>query len=338
MKAPATLTPEPPVVLAEKTPAVLAEKAPVVEFSNVRLDPLGALGRPDLTFTSTGSRLVFLGNWSAFFAILLGRAELTSGAIRLHGLPISEALASGRVAVISPKAPLPGSMKVHTLFVESTRLAGFSHSLADSRATQVLTELNLAALGFRRIDSLSELERRAMWVAHALLTWPELVLVEDLFCGVADYEKEYLWGLARAALAGRKWGVWVQGDDPASVDGAVLRESDEVLAIEQGRLLQGAAARAQANPTPTTFRVVVGQNAPQFFAELGAMGLSAHPMNSAPQLGPEGSLVGTAGRGIVELPGAEARRQLFATSVTLSAPILELVPITHGPAYFEPTP
>ncbi len=307
----------------------------LLAFHQARLDVAGSVATEGLSFTTTGSRLALMGDWSAWFRLLLGAARLQAGTASILGLSVSEALARGRVAVISPKSPLPGSFSVRRLFCESARLAGFPQADAEARALQVATELNLSTLNERRIEALSRVELRAVWVAHAIITWPEVIFIEDLLTGLAEHEKDYLWRLTLGALAGRKWGIVLPSDDPSSIDGAVFSHTDEVLVLDHGHLAYQGAARQQAASAPQVFRVVVARNSQALFAKLSGAGLKFRPIGHISRQEPVVPGGGTAGRAVVELPSQDAVRTLLALSLSENAPIFELIPLYQGQSYLR---
>lgn len=306
---------------------------PLIEFRNARLDVQGSVAAKELTVRSRGTRLALLGDGSAWFRLLLGEAELKTGTVSLLGLPTREALASGRVALISPAHALPGTWRVRALLIEGARLAGLSRAEAEARAEQILRELNLVSLAERRLEALSRVEHRATWVAYAILTWPEVVFVEQLFFGMADHEKQYLWQLASTALAGRKWAIWLPTHESGTVEGAVLAEADEVFLFDQGRLVHQGREAGVAHPGHGLFRVVVAKNAGVFFDKLALAGIDAR---AEPAFQPSSApTVGVGGRGVVELPTQDALRTLLSMSLDEEAPILELCPLSR--IHFEPS-
>jgi ABC-2 type transport system ATP-binding protein len=285
-----------------------------------RIDVGGAPLCDGLSVVSEANRVGLAGDWSSLFALLAGRGRLVRGRAEIAGARADRAVREGRVGLAVSSVGLPGSMRVLDCLRASARLAGFSAGRAPELGRRALGEFGLEPLAGRRIREMSELERRGLGLAHAVLGGPTAIALEEPLGGLDDASAGVVARWIERAATGRRLLVSGQHAGSAGPERGLFGALDEVLVLGSGRLLaQGSAADALG--MAHRYSVVVRSRWSELGAALGARGI---PVTLVP-------LAGGSVRLVLELPRPEALDLVRDAVVELEAPLLELVPLASLP-------
>lgn len=148
-----------------------------------------------------GRGLVIAFEHAALAHLLLGRATLEDGGLRFSGHEPKGALSSGRLGLQPAQLSWEGDFTVEGALSASASLAGSTPS--DARRT--LTALRLAPRRSARIDKLTALERRLLTLAAALVTEPDVVLLDRPFLTLDDAGAQLLETVLAQQLATRRF-------------------------------------------------------------------------------------------------------------------------------------
>jgi len=161
-----------------------------------------------------------------------GRVAPASGTVRVAGLPVPTALASGVVGHVRAGAVGPGALAVSEWLHHVAALRGGRRA---ARAMRVQTALALVGLGreaARRIAALDRDAAEQLAVATLAVGVTGLLLLEHCFAGVTGGTRRLLTdALADLALQGRA--ILLAPRDLMAVEGLATR----VVMLRHGRLL-----------------------------------------------------------------------------------------------------
>jgi ABC-type Na+ transport system ATPase subunit NatA len=300
---------------AETEPATLLARA-------ARID-LG--GRPlvaRLDVESHATRLGLTGDWSALFRLLTGEAELAGGALTIAGAELPLGVQQGRVGVMRLEPLLPPAWTVEHLLAASAELTGLARKHAQRTAFQTLEGLGLVDLSSRHLGHLHTAERRAILIAHAVLTAPRVVCLEEPLAGLDTAAEQLVLAVIERAAQGRRLLVTFGSEPETAGARELFARCDERLALRAGVVVQAEIGTAAARFTATVCR-----NHHAFAAALSQRGLVAHATHEAGILGVLTSVhAGPAWRYLVELTDGSTAGILDAALET-DAGLLELVPV-----------
>lgn len=297
-------------------------EAPTLEADAARIELAGHTLLGNLSARSSAERLALLGDWSALFRLLAGEAELSAGKLALAGEPAPLGVQRGRIGLMRLDPMLPAAWSGEQLLAGSAELAGMTQRAARRAAFVALEHLGLAALAGRRLGHLQVAERRSLLIAHATLTDPALLCLEQPLAGLDTSAQQLVLAVIGRALTGRR--LLVSLADPQLNPGEqeLLARSDERLRLAAGVVL-GEEARAAPGARVTA---TVCRNHQAFEGALASRGLRAHPTHEAALLGALTSpRAGPAWRYLVELTDPSTAGILDAALET-DAGLIELVP------------
>jgi iron complex transport system ATP-binding protein len=163
----------------------------------VRLGGARLLGGIDWT-VHAGEHWAVLGSNGAgkttLLQVLAGALAPTAGEVALLGEPVDDAdldelLPRIGWASFALDGPLAGAARVREAVVSASygavaRAGDPVHPLDERRAEALLARLGCRALGDRRYASLSEGERKRVQIARALMSDPEMVLLDEPAAGL----------------------------------------------------------------------------------------------------------------------------------------------------------
>jgi ABC-type Na+ transport system ATPase subunit NatA len=273
-----------------------------------------------LNAESHASHLALLGDWSALFRLLSGEAELAGGSLAMAGIPVPLGVQQGAIGVMRLDPLLPPAWSTEHLLTSSAELAGMSKKSAERVAFKTLDSLGLLALSGKRLGHLQTAERRSLLVAHAILTDPHVLCVEQPMAGLDTAAEQLVIAVIARAAQGRRVIVAV-GDGASSGDRELAANCEERLRLSAGVAVSEAEEAARVRVTCTVCR-----NHRAFADALAARGLNAHPTHEAgilDVLTSPGS--GPAWRYLVELSDGSTAGILDAALET-DAGLLELLP------------
>jgi ABC-type Na+ transport system ATPase subunit NatA len=274
-----------------------------------------------LNVASDATRLALLGDWSALFRLLSSEAELAGGVLLIGGAPVPSGVQQGRIGVMRLDPLLPPAWSAEHLLTSSAELCGMTKKDAERAAFKTLDVLGLVALAAKRLGHLQAVERRALLVAHALLTDPKVLCLEQPLAGLDTASEQLLLAVIERAIGSRRLIVSL-GDTLSAGERELYERSDEQLRLSAGVVVRAATAiSARAHFTATICR-----NHQAFAAALVQRGLQAHPTHEAGILGALTSAqAGPAWRYLVELSDGSTASILDAALET-DAGLLELIP------------
>lgn len=288
-----------------------------------RIDLVGQplVGR--LTLRAEAERVALLGDWSALFLLLSGDARLAAGNLTLVGVEVPLAVERGTVGVMRLDPLLPPTWSAEQLLATSAELCGMPRKAAQKAAFETLEQLGLVAMAARRLAHLERAERRALLVAHAAVTAPQVLCLEQPLVGLDSHGEAAVLAVIERAASGRKL-IIAFGDAELGPGARQFLES----CGERWRLTAGVAtAEAAGAPTPTRVTATICQNHHAFAEALAARGLAAYPTHEAGMLGTLTSpAAGPCWRYLVELPEGSTAPVLDAALET-EAGLVELIPL-----------
>lgn len=299
---------------ASPEPATLLATAARIDLAS---QPLLA----QLNVASDASRLALLGDWSALFRLLSGEAELAGGALLIGGLAVPAGVQQGRIGLMRLDPLLPPTWSAEHLLTSSAELCGMTKKSAERVAFKTLDALGLVALAAKRLGHLQVVERRALLVAHALLTDPKVLCLEQPLAGLDTASEQLLLAVIERAVGQRRL-IVALGDALSAGERDLYERSNEQLRLSAGVVVKAAPDRS----TGARVTATICRNHQAFAAALAQRGLQAHPTHEAGILGALTSAhAGPAWRYLVELSDGSTANILDAALET-DAGLLELIP------------
>lgn len=283
-------------------------------------------GRPLLSrleVTTNAERVALLGDWSALFHLLSGEATLSAGELAICGAAVPRGVADGTLGLMRRDPILPASFSAEQLLRVSAELAGTSRKSSAKLAFETLERLGLSALGSRRLAHLQLGERRALLVAHAALTAPRALCLEQPLSGLDTHAEQLVLGVIERASLGRRLLVAL-GDPELGAGSRALAESCGArLRLAAGVVIEEDGT----HPERTRVAVTVSRNHATFAESLAARGLTSSATHEAGLLGALTSATsGPCYRFLIELPEGKSAPVLDA-ALESDAGLLELTPL-----------
>jgi ABC-type cobalamin/Fe3+-siderophores transport system ATPase subunit len=297
-----------------------------LEARAARIDLLGRPLLAGLELKSDAERIALLGDWSALFRLLSGEATLSAGTLRIAGAPVPLGVAQGSVGLMRLDPLLPGEWSAEQFLTSSAELSGTPKGTARKLAFQTLERLGLAELSARRLAHLQLAERRAVLIAHALLSDPTVLCLEDPLAGLDTHAEQTVIAVLERACQGRRFVVAVS--DPGRSPGSrqIVEACYERLGLAAGVVVREPGRAPAASRVTAT----VCRNHEAFAQALSQRGLKAHATHEAGMLNALTSpLAGPCWRYLVELPTGSTAPVLDAALET-EAGLVELIPLSNG--------
>jgi ABC-type Na+ transport system ATPase subunit NatA len=294
-----------------------------LQAESARIDLVGQPLVARLSLSTSAERVALLGDWSALFRLLTSEAELASGSLLVGGVAVPHGVAQGSVGVMRLDPLLPGTWSAEQLLAQSAELTGAAPKAAAKAAFQTLERLGLSSLSTRRLAHLPTAERRALLIAHACLTAPRVLCLEQPFNGLDTHGEAAVLAVIERASAGRRLVVALRdADSPASRQ--LLQTCTEHLRLAAGIVVKEPADAPRASRVTAT----VCRNHQAFAAALTARGLTAHATHEAGILNLLTSpSAGPCWRYLVDLP-ENSTAPILDAALETEAGLVELVPIT----------
>jgi ABC-type Na+ transport system ATPase subunit NatA len=290
--------------------------APLVSFRAARLDgPNGPLATLD--GEADGRRVVLAGHFRALVALLAGDAHVARGAVEILGVPARTAVARGRVGLALAEARTPRDWTVRDHLRQSAELLGVRPREARQLAGVAIERLGLGAIAPRKVVLLDTATRRTVWLAHAVLGDPEVLLVERPFEGLGVDQAGQVGTVLDTALEGRRALLLTDALPVAGPDAALIDTADAVLfATAEGIVASGAPAAVRA--PGQRYLVTPLRNASGLVERLRMRGLEVAPLG------------GNAGRFVVTAPDGRTE-PIVAAALDAGAPLGQMIPLLLGP-------
>ena len=298
-----------------RRPVPEPEGATMLELSGLskRFGSLQALD--DLSLSLDRGEIVgFVGSngagKSTTMRIVMGVLAADSGAVTWMGAPVDAAIRR-TIGYMPEERGLYPRMKVAEQLVYLARLHGLSASAAKAAAERWTERLGLEGRRGDEVQSLSLGNQQRVQLAAALVSDPELLILDEPFSGLdpvaVDVMSQVL--LERAAAGVPTLFSSHQLD-------VVERLCDRVVIIRSGRLVaDGTIPELQATETPR-WRVVVEQAAGSPPVEAASLNLPAPTVE-----------LDDAGRLVITAAGAD-EQELLSTAQRLGT-VRELGPVRH---------
>nr|WP_315502757.1 ATP-binding cassette domain-containing protein [Actinomyces oris] len=247
---------------------------------------------------------------STTMRIVMGVLDADAGAVTWKGVPVDAAIRRG-IGYMPEERGLYPRMKVAEQLVYLARLHGLSASAAKAAANQWTERLGLEERRGDEVQSLSLGNQQRVQLAAALVSSPELLILDEPFSGLdpvaVDVMSQVI--LERAAAGVPTLFSSHQLD-------VVERLCDRVVIIRSGRLVaDGTIRELQATETPR-WRVVVERAADSAPVQAASLNLPAPTVE-----------VDDAGRLVITAAGAD-EQELLSTAQRLGT-VRELGPVRH---------
>ena len=247
---------------------------------------------------------------STTMRIVMGVLAADSGAVTWMGAPVDAAIRR-TIGYMPEERGLYPRMKVAEQLIYLARLHGLSASAAKAAANQWTERLGLEERRGDEVQSLSLGNQQRVQLAAALVSDPELLILDEPFSGLdpvaVDVMSQVL--LERAAAGVPTLFSSHQLD-------VVERLCDRVVIIRSGRLVaDGTIPELQATETPR-WRVVVEQAAGSPPVQAASLNLPAPAVE-----------LDDAGRLVITAAGAD-EQELLSTAQRLGT-VRELGPVRH---------
>jgi ABC-type Mn2+/Zn2+ transport system ATPase subunit len=294
-----------------------------VEAEAARIDLAGRPLLAQLGLRSSAERLALLGDWSALFRVLSGEAELSAGTLTVAGMPVPRGVEQGAVGLMRLDPLLPAAWSAEQLLATSGELCGMPAKNAGKTAFQVLEALGLVELAARRIAHLPLAERRALLVAHAVLTNPLVLCLEEPLLGLDTHAEQAVLAVIDRAAAGRRLIVALGDPEATAATRRLLKSCEERFGLAAGVAVSLPAESSAVSRVTAT----ICKNHQAFAAALAARGITAHPTHEAGVLGSLTSpLAGPCWRYLVEL-SSESTAPVLDAALETDAGLVELIPL-----------
>jgi ABC-type cobalamin/Fe3+-siderophores transport system ATPase subunit len=297
--------------------------APTLEATAARIDLLGQPLLSRLDVTSHAERVALLGDWSPLFRLLSGEAELTAGSLTIGGVAVPLGVERGSIGLMRLDPILPPSFSAEQLLSTSAELSGVPAAAAGKVAFQTLERLGLVDLATRRLAHLPPAERRTLLVAHATLTDPSVLCLEDPLAGLDTHAEHTLLAVIERAAAGRRLLVSLADPEQSGSTRRLVQSCGDRFGLAAGVAVSlPAPSRATSRVTAT-----VCKNHQAFAAALAARGLRAHATHEAGMLSTLTSpQAGPCWRYLVELSD-ESTAPVLDAALESEAGLVELIPL-----------
>ena len=247
---------------------------------------------------------------STTMRIVMGALGADAGTVTWKGTPVDAAIRRG-IGYMPEERGLYPRMKVAEQLVYLARLHGLSASAAKAAANQWTERLGLEERRGDEVQSLSLGNQQRVQLAAALVSDPELLILDEPFSGLDPVAVDVM---SQVILERADAGVPTLFSSH-QLD-VVERLCDRVVIIRSGRLVAGGTIpELQATEAPR-WRVVVEQAAGSAPVEVASLNLPAPAVE-----------LDDAGRLVITAAGAD-EQELLSTAQRLGT-VRELGPVRH---------
>jgi ABC-2 type transport system ATP-binding protein len=207
--------------------------------------------------------------------------------------------------------PLPFAWTAAEYVAWSARLTGAAKRVSHDLAATALAQVGLAASASRPVGTLALPERRALVLAHAIVTGPSVLIAEAPLAGLDGAAAAFVMAAIAGATANRAAIFSATRIDPGTPEGALARESTHLVVLSGGEVaLEGPAGHLFAEVR--IYALTVRSNIEPFRTELAARGIT---------------LRGGPSRFSVALPVGMTTREILASASEAKAALVELMPM-----------
>jgi ABC-2 type transport system ATP-binding protein len=176
--------------------------APAVHVSDLVVDRGGRRVIPGLSFTIAAGGVTGLlgpsgGGKTTVLRCLVGVQRIRSGSVSVLGAPAGSPALRRRLGYVTQAPSVYGDLSVRDNLRYFAAVAG----VGDRSATQALADVGLADRGADRVDRLSSGQRTRVSLACALLSEPELLVLDEPTVGLDPVLRRDLWQLFHSLAA-----------------------------------------------------------------------------------------------------------------------------------------
>jgi hypothetical protein len=305
----------------QPAPLLLLARARVVLADGSEVGPLDAEVR-------SGDRLGLVGNWSACFRLLEGRARLASGSAELCGVPFEQAVRRRVVGLAPLDAVLPPRWTLRNYLHESARLLGRGRTFAERKTEEALQRFDLHYLAKRRLGSLRLAERRVLAIVNAHLAEPPILCCEAPLDRLEDAPAGYVEAMLERACEGRLAVISAVAPGALGRERALLERSHGLLWLDRNQITAQDPRKLDRAP-PSHLLLTVSEGADAFARTLSELGLHPRRLGAvdalyalcAPQ--PDTAFE----RFLVEPGDSELRQRIVEASRSAGVTLLEMRPV-----------
>lgn len=318
---------------AEPSPAASVAIAPVLSADGARIAIDGAVAVDRFTLVSRGDRVILAGDPGALLAAITGvprsatgaakassddgdeelpgEAFVVAGALLVGGKSVADGAHFAVIGAAPLDPPLPDAWSVLEHVTWGARLAGASRWTAPSLADTALGRVGLREVRKKAIRALALHERRALALAQAVVSQPDVLIAEAPLSGLDGPAAVFVHRAIAGATEGRRAILSVSRLDPASPEGALARDASHLVVMSGGEIaLEGSPGELFSGAK--VYALTVHTNADALRDELAARGIE---------------LRGGPVRFSAALPAGETTRALLLASRAAAAPLVELSPV-----------
>ena len=238
----------------------------------------------DFCMTSAGERVVFAGDYSPFLRVLVpgavspsgdGSALVAAGKFELAGVDVATLAHTGAVGAALLDMPLPAGFTALRYLEWSQRLFGVRAATAKLQAARALQRVGIPSLASRAVEGLTRVERRLFALAHAVVTEPLVVVLEDPLQGLDAPDVERVRQALSAITEGRAALVFLPRIAVAGPTAEFVAAATHLVYFVRGRVVfDGAPKRLVAGGQ--LFAVTACGGVERFREELQLLGAELH--------------------------------------------------------------
>lgn len=300
---------------------------PVLSAAGARITVDGVIAIDHLTLETKGDHVVLAGDTRALLAAVTGvpladpastdeadppgEAFVSAGRLALAGRDVSARahLAVMGAAPLDP--PIPPRWTAEEYVAWGARLAGERPGSARDLAHAALARVGLADARKRRVEAFARAERRALALAQAVVTGPEVLVAEAPLSGLEGSAARFVHAALLAAVEGRRALITAARLDAAGLEGALARGAGHLVVLSGGEIaVEGPPADLFA--AARVLSITVRGDAEALRAELSARGID---------------LRGGPVRFAASLPVGATPRQILLAAAAARAAVVEMVPV-----------
>ena len=305
-----------------------SQAPPLLDLDDARIECTTGVLFDGLRCRAFGGRIALLGPWDALFRLLGGDARLTAGHAAIDGVAVPAGVAAGKVGVARQDVPFPAKWRGLDYLVQSARLSGWSGS-PERRGRAVIEQLGLSRIAERPLKVMTPAERRAILIAHAVVSEPTTLALEAPLDDLDQASASRLASLIERAATGRKLIVSVRDELPGSAR-ELLETTDVIVALRPRGEVELLRAVDLSAAVGRRYVIAVPRQAGPFATELERRGVhierlgagpdAASPVAFPPELGDQ------PGQFVVRLAEGLGTDVLLDASLALNLPIVHLAP------------
>ena len=260
---------------------------PVLVAEQLRLAVGGTTATAELDLRTRGDRVALAGDAGSLLGVLFGTrapgaspeghlarapVRVVGGTLRLLGADVGrgEHHALAGLAPLDP--PLPGRWTVEEYLVAGARLGGVGARQARSAAAATLERLGLGAARKRVLRGAQRAERRAVVIAQAVVTEPQVLVAEAPLGGLEPRAAAFVLEVLRRATAGRAAVLSFARVLPPGPESELTATATDLCWLGAGRLLLHAEPR-EVLTGARCLELTVAANADGLRQELSALGI-----------------------------------------------------------------